>query len=133
LDATLREEGSFSVKTPTDGPGGPALKRGPHAAGTAAGYCPARRLLKSHLVCIAAKRKIIATKLTLLFDARAASPSAMHVIPGNHPPSPCDGTCRVSEQTGWCLGCKRTLNEIADWPMLSPKEKRGVLAGLDRR
>ena len=109
------------------------MKRGPHAAGTAAGSYPARRLLMSHLVCIAAKRKIIATKLTLRLARGAASPWPMHAIPRNHPPSPCDGTCRLDSVTGWCLGCKRTLGEIADWPMLSPKEKRGIIAGLERR
>ena len=49
------------------------------------------------------------------------------------PPSPCDSTCRIDPVSGWCLGCKRTLREIADWPMLSGGEKRAVLAGLSRR
>ncbi len=35
--------------------------------------------------------------------------------------------------TGWCLGCKRTLREIADWPMLTPGEKRQMLRGLETR
>ena len=34
--------------------------REPHAAGTAAGNYPARRLLESHIVCAAAKSNIIA-------------------------------------------------------------------------
>ena len=46
------------------------------------------------------------------------------------PPSPCDSTCRIDPQSGWCLGCKRTLREIADWPMLTAGEKWAVLAGL---
>ena len=50
-----------------------------------------------------------------------------------HPPSPCDGTCRIDESSGWCLGCRRTLTEIADWPMLTPREKRAVLRGLEER
>ena len=50
-----------------------------------------------------------------------------------HPPSPCDSTCRIDPATGWCLGCKRTLREIADWPMLTPQEKRTLLEGLARR
>jgi hypothetical protein len=49
------------------------------------------------------------------------------------PFSPCDGTCRIDPQTGLCLGCKRTLREIADWPMLSPAEKREMLRGLEGR
>lgn len=49
------------------------------------------------------------------------------------PPSPCDRTCRIDPASGWCLGCKRTLSEIADWPMLSAGEKRRLLAVLGRR
>ena len=49
------------------------------------------------------------------------------------PASPCDGTCRIEPASGWCLGCNRTLAEIADWPMLSNREKRAVLAVLERR
>jgi uncharacterized protein len=49
------------------------------------------------------------------------------------PPSPCDSTCRIDPASGWCLGCKRTLGEIADWPMLKPAEKRAILAQLPAR
>lgn len=49
------------------------------------------------------------------------------------PDSPCDGTCRIDQVTGWCLGCKRTLNEIADWPMLRPPEKHAILRQLKER
>lgn len=49
------------------------------------------------------------------------------------PPSPCTSVCRIDTVTGWCLGCRRTLGEIADWPMLSPGEKREVLARLPER
>jgi predicted Fe-S protein YdhL (DUF1289 family) len=48
-------------------------------------------------------------------------------------PSPCTGVCRIDTATGWCVGCKRTLGEIADWPMLQPGEKRAVLTVLERR
>ncbi|WP_200844907.1 MULTISPECIES: DUF1289 domain-containing protein [unclassified Novosphingobium] len=47
--------------------------------------------------------------------------------------SPCTGVCRIDPRTKWCLGCRRTLAEIADWPRLSPKGKRAVLAGLAAR
>ena len=50
-----------------------------------------------------------------------------------HPPSPCDSTCRIDPLSGWCHGCKRTLREIADWPMLSAQEKRAMLRGLAER
>jgi predicted Fe-S protein YdhL (DUF1289 family) len=50
-----------------------------------------------------------------------------------HPPSPCDSTCRINPATGWCLGCKRTLREIADWPMLTAREKQAMLEELRSR
>ncbi len=49
------------------------------------------------------------------------------------PPSPCTGVCRIDQATGWCEGCRRTLTEIADWPMLNGEEKREVLVRLRQR
>jgi predicted Fe-S protein YdhL (DUF1289 family) len=49
------------------------------------------------------------------------------------PPSPCTGVCRIEAATGWCQGCWRTLEEIADWPMLSVREKDALLARLAKR
>lgn len=49
------------------------------------------------------------------------------------PPSPCSGVCRIDQATGWCQGCRRTLTEIADWPMLSAREKREIMQRLDER
>ena len=51
----------------------------------------------------------------------------------HHPPSPCTGVCRIDRATGWCEGCKRTLAEIADWPMLTAREKAEVLRRLGER
>jgi predicted Fe-S protein YdhL (DUF1289 family) len=48
-------------------------------------------------------------------------------------PSPCTGVCRIDSATRLCLGCKRTLEEIADWPMLGNAEKRAVLRRIDAR
>ncbi|MBU6266465.1 MAG: DUF1289 domain-containing protein [Sphingomonadales bacterium] len=49
------------------------------------------------------------------------------------PASPCTGVCRIDPRTGWCDGCRRTLAEIADWPMLDNAGKRAVLARLPGR
>ncbi|MET0180316.1 MAG: DUF1289 domain-containing protein [Novosphingobium sp.] len=49
------------------------------------------------------------------------------------PPSPCNGVCRIDPATGWCLGCRRTLDEIAEWPGASDRRKRRLLAELNRR
>jgi hypothetical protein len=34
---------------------------------------------------------------------------------------------------GYCIGCLRTLDEIADWLDMQEEEKREVLARLDQR
>lgn len=48
-------------------------------------------------------------------------------------PSPCTGVCRLDPKGAFCLGCKRTLDEIADWTMLTDAEKRAVLKALETR
>lgn len=47
--------------------------------------------------------------------------------------SPCTGICRLDPRREFCLGCKRSLDEIADWAMLSNPEKRAVLEALKER
>lgn len=43
--------------------------------------------------------------------------------------SPCIDICRLSPETGWCMGCLRTVEEIRAWPQAD----RGVrLAILER-
>lgn len=48
-------------------------------------------------------------------------------------PSPCVDVCRMDERTGWCLGCHRTLDEIAAWSRLDDAGKLQVWARLDER
>ena len=47
--------------------------------------------------------------------------------------SPCTGVCRLDPKGEFCLGCKRTLEELADWPMLTDREKRALLNALAER
>jgi predicted Fe-S protein YdhL (DUF1289 family) len=47
--------------------------------------------------------------------------------------SPCTGVCRLDPRGEFCLGCKRSLDEIADWSMLSDAEKRAVLTAVKQR
>lgn len=51
-------------------------------------------------------------------------------IPGAVSPvaSPCIGVCRIDPGTGWCVGCLRSLDEIAAWGTLDDAAKRHVLA-----
>lgn len=47
--------------------------------------------------------------------------------------SPCIKVCAVSGQSGLCIGCGRTLKEIAAWASLSEAERRAIMAELPRR
>ncbi len=47
--------------------------------------------------------------------------------------SPCIKTCAVSGRTGLCIGCGRTLAEIAAWGGLSETERKTIMADLPAR
>lgn len=47
--------------------------------------------------------------------------------------SPCVGVCRLDEETGFCLGCARTGEEIAGWKEASPRDRRAVWEALPLR
>ena len=42
------------------------------------------------------------------------------------PLSPCISVCTMNDSTGECLGCLRTLEEIANWSVYSPTEQHIV-------
>ncbi|MDH3638548.1 MAG: DUF1289 domain-containing protein [Gammaproteobacteria bacterium] len=48
-------------------------------------------------------------------------------------PSPCTNVCQIDPHSGYCLGCKRTVEEIAVWLTASPAERRAILARLPAR
>ncbi|WP_159869111.1 DUF1289 domain-containing protein [Novosphingobium sp. 9U] len=48
-------------------------------------------------------------------------------------PSPCTGVCRLDVAGETCVGCWRTLDEIAGWARFSAEEKRQVLDALRAR
>ena len=48
-------------------------------------------------------------------------------------PSPCTSVCRMDAADGLCIGCARTLDEIAAWSGCSDAEKRAVLARVTER
>jgi len=41
-------------------------------------------------------------------------------------PSPCTQVCRIDGRTGWCAGCRRSLDEIARWRDMDDDERRRV-------
>ena len=47
--------------------------------------------------------------------------------------SPCVSLCRMDTDSGWCLGCLRTLDEIASWGSLDDAGKREVMQRLGPR
>jgi uncharacterized protein len=49
------------------------------------------------------------------------------------PPSPCISVCQIDDATGFCLGCRRTIDEIRDWMIMSPEERHRVLDALATR
>jgi predicted Fe-S protein YdhL (DUF1289 family) len=47
--------------------------------------------------------------------------------------SPCISVCVLDANGAFCLGCFRTLDEIAAWSLLDADAKRRVLAALPGR
>jgi uncharacterized protein len=47
-------------------------------------------------------------------------------------PSPCIDICRLDGQ-GLCIGCRRTIEEIMEWPRAGAARKREILHALDLR
>jgi uncharacterized protein len=48
-------------------------------------------------------------------------------------PSPCISVCTMDAAGVLCVGCFRTLDEIALWSVLDAQTKRAVLAALPAR
>ena len=47
--------------------------------------------------------------------------------------SPCIKVCQMDPQRGLCLGCARTLDEIARWASMTDEERERVLRELQQR
>jgi predicted Fe-S protein YdhL (DUF1289 family) len=47
--------------------------------------------------------------------------------------SPCNKICVMDAEQRYCLGCWRTLAEIAGWGAMTDQEQSKVLAQLDER
>lgn len=48
-------------------------------------------------------------------------------------PTPCVKVCIVDGESGLCLGCFRSLEEIAGWTRLADADRQTVLADLPKR
>ncbi len=49
------------------------------------------------------------------------------------PASPCVNLCRMDPATGWCEGCRRTLDEIAAWSSMDAVRREAVWQQLPAR
>jgi predicted Fe-S protein YdhL (DUF1289 family) len=47
-------------------------------------------------------------------------------------PSPCINICRLNAQ-GLCIGCRRTLSEIAEWSGASDARRLEIVSALKAR
>jgi predicted Fe-S protein YdhL (DUF1289 family) len=52
---------------------------------------------------------------------------------GPNVPSPCVSICRMDAASGWCVGCLRTLDEIALWSRSSDADKQRIWGSLAQR
>jgi predicted Fe-S protein YdhL (DUF1289 family) len=55
--------------------------------------------------------------------------------PANASPmdTPCVKTCTLDRRSGLCLGCGRTIDEIARWSAMSATERARIMAELPGR
>jgi predicted Fe-S protein YdhL (DUF1289 family) len=49
------------------------------------------------------------------------------------PISPCIAVCQIDPATGYCRGCRRTIEEIAGWLAMSAEERWRVLDEVAKR
>lgn len=47
--------------------------------------------------------------------------------------SPCNGTCRIDQISGHCIGCARTIGEIMVWRDASPAVRARIWSDLASR
>lgn len=48
-------------------------------------------------------------------------------------PSPCINLCKMDAQSGLCLGCFRTIDEITAWSRADDAVRAAILAAVARR
>jgi len=46
--------------------------------------------------------------------------------------SPCIGVCQLDGKTQRCIGCGRTIDEIAAWTQLTESQRREIVERLER-
>lgn len=51
----------------------------------------------------------------------------------DEPLSPCNKICQIHPEMRICIGCYRTINEIATWSRLTDMERREIMEVLPER
>jgi len=41
--------------------------------------------------------------------------------------SPCIAVCKIDYESGYCIGCNRTIEEITNWSSLDDSQKKKIL------
>ena len=41
--------------------------------------------------------------------------------------SPCIAVCKIDYESGYCIGCKRAIEEINNWSILNDQQKKKIL------
>ncbi|MBP1805570.1 DUF1289 domain-containing protein [Rubellimicrobium aerolatum] len=49
------------------------------------------------------------------------------------PQSPCRKVCVIHPDSGLCVGCLRTRDEIADWSLMTPDARESLMLELPGR
>lgn len=70
---------------------------------------------------------------TLALKPMTQSTTAPRPGPPKPVSSPCIMVCTVDGASGLCLGCYRTLNEIATWSQMAEPERQAIMAALPAR
>ena len=66
-------------------------------------------------------------------DVRLSAQAVRVLQSTDVPPSPCISICRMSDDTTYCEGCWRTLDEIGGWGQRTPDDKRAVWQLIGQR
>ena len=70
----------------------------------------------------------------MMASSRYLANRAQQVLSTEGPaPSPCRSVCVMNPDTGLCVGCLRTLDEIAQWGAMAEADKRLVWQKIANR
>ncbi|RPE71570.1 hypothetical protein EDD53_0691 [Pacificibacter maritimus] len=61
------------------------------------------------------------------------TPSSDHIWTRKEVESPCTKVCQIHPETRLCLGCARSIDEIGGWGLMTPEERRAIMAELPNR